>query len=43
VQVRLDGAVEVGDPAQFQLLADLGRQRGDGLLNGPVAGAGSLE
>ena len=29
VQVGLDRAVEVGDPTQFELLADLGRQVGD--------------
>ena len=31
------------DAAQFQLLADLGRQRGDGLLDGLVACAGRFE
>ena len=34
VQVGLDRAVEVGDPTQFELLADLGGQVGDGLLDG---------
>lgn len=43
MQVRLDGAVEVRDPAQLQLLADLGRQLGDGLLDGFVTDAGGFE
>ena len=37
MQVGLDGAVEVLHAAQFELLADLGRQLGDGLLDGRVA------
>ncbi len=41
VQVGLDGAVEVGDAAQFELLADLRRQVGDGLLDRGVAGLAS--
>ena len=43
VQVGLDIAVEVLHPAQFQLLADFGRQLGDGLLDRPVTDLGGLE
>lgn len=43
MQVGLHGAVEVGDAAQFELLADLGRQRLDGLTDGAVTDLGALE
>ncbi len=43
VQVGLDGAVEVGDPAQLELLADLGAQVRDRLLDGRVTHLGCLE
>ncbi len=43
MQVRLDGAVEVGDPAQLELLADLGAQVRDDLLDGGVADLGGLQ
>ena len=43
MQIRLDGAVEERGPAQFELLADLGRKVRDGLLDGLVTGFGALE
>ncbi len=43
VQVGLDVAVEVRDPAQFELLADLGGQLGDHLLDGLVTDLGGFE
>lgn len=36
MQVGLDGSAEVRHPAQLQLLADLGGQVGDRLLDGPA-------
>jgi hypothetical protein len=43
VQVGLDGPVEVRDTTQLELLADLGREIGDGLLDRLVPGLGGLE
>ena len=43
MQVGLDGAVEVRRAAQFELLADLGGQVGDDLLDRLVARLGGLE
>ena len=43
MQIGFDGAVEERDPAQFELLPDLGRQLGDGLFDGFVTRGGRLE
>ena len=43
VQVRLDRSVEVSGATQLELLADLRRQVGDGLLDGGVTDLGGLE
>jgi hypothetical protein len=42
VQVGLDGAVEVGGATQLELLADLGGQISDRLLDGGVTDLGGL-